>query len=337
MAVKATWSKIGEGEAIQRSSQTLSVVDGVAYIFGGELRPREPVDSSVYRISARENEEIEVFSSGNQDTAPQARVGAASTTLNEKVYVFSGRGGPAMAPIEENGALWVLDTSTKLWIQVQPADPARPFPAGRSYHAMTNDGRDTLFVHAGCPQEGRLRDLWAFNTVERTWRELPPAPAPERGGTSIVFAEGKLYRMNGFDGKTEQGGAVDVFNLEDNVWRTIQFDPDGSMGPAPRSVSCLLSAVVDGKPSLLTMFGERDPSSLGHQGAGKMLEDVWLFDVQSQKWKELKPKGDSPCPRGWFGADVVGSAQVVIHGGLGESNSRLGDIWVLDFDSISQS
>ena len=52
MAVKATWSKICEGELIQRSSQTLTVVDGAAYIFGGELRPREPVDSSVYRIDA---------------------------------------------------------------------------------------------------------------------------------------------------------------------------------------------------------------------------------------------------------------------------------------------
>jgi hypothetical protein len=25
------------------------------------------------------------------------------------------------------------------------------------------------------------------------------------------------------------------------------------------------------------MFGERDPSSLGHAGAGKMLTDVWAF------------------------------------------------------------
>jgi hypothetical protein len=137
--------------------------------------------------------------------------------------------------------------------------------------------------------------------------------------------------MNGFDGKTEQGGALDVFDLKTNSWQTVKFDPDGSHGPGPRSVSCLLSVVVDNQPGLITMFGEHDPSSLGHQGAGKMLDDVWIFDIRSQKWKELKFEGDGekPCPRGWFDADVAGDTELVVHGGLAESNQRLGDVWLL--------
>ncbi|ETI22096.1 hypothetical protein G647_06167 [Cladophialophora carrionii CBS 160.54] len=339
MPPTATWTKICESDALRRSSQTLTVVNGAVYIFGGELRPREPVESSVYRIPKRQDADIDTFLSASADNAPQARVGATSTALHGKIYVFSGRGGVAVAPIEENGAFWVLDTTAKVWSQVLPRDPASPRPAGRSYHAMTNDGQDTIFVHAGCPEKGRLSDLWAFNVVERTWRELPAAPAPDRGGTSIAYTQGKLYRMNGFDGKTEQGGALDVFDPQTNSWQTVGFDADGNQGPGPRSVSCLLSVVVDNQPCLITMFGEHDPSSLGHQGAGKMLDDVWIFAIHSQKWKKLtfEGGGEKPCPRGWFDADVAGETEVVIHGGLAESNQRLGDMWLLDLGVGMQS
>jgi hypothetical protein len=240
-----------------------------------------------------------------------------------------------MAPIEEAGSFWVFDPSGSTWLQVKPADPQRPYPVGRSYHALANDGNDTIFVHAGCPEKGRLSDLWAFNIRTREWRELASAPKPERGGTSIAYAEGKIFRMNGFDGNKEQGGALDVFDPEKNEWSTIAYPADGVSGPSPRSVSCLLSLKILGKSSLVTMFGEHDPSSLGHQGAGKMLEDVWIFDIESQRWAPVSVDGmNMPQGRGWFDADVImdpSRPSIIVHGGLAESNDRLGDVWKLDF------
>jgi hypothetical protein len=266
---------------------------------------------------------------------PQARVGSASTALDGKVHIFSGRGGIAMAPIEEAGSFWVFNPKEKAWYQMTPADSQLPYPTGRSYHALANDGRDTIFLHAGCPEKGRLNDLWAFNTPDRHWRELATAPGPARGGTSIAFANGKLFRMNGFDGKTEQGGTLDVFDPFENAWSTIVYTADGISGPAPRSVSCLLSLNILGGPSLITMFGERDPSILGHQGAGKMLADVWMFDIESSTWTEIRVKDtDKPPARGWFDADVIHDPlhpSIVVHGGLAESNDRLDDVWLLSF------
>jgi hypothetical protein len=49
--VRATWKKLLNDASVQRSSQTLSIVGTDAFVYGGELRPREPVDSAVYRIS----------------------------------------------------------------------------------------------------------------------------------------------------------------------------------------------------------------------------------------------------------------------------------------------
>ncbi|KAF9894849.1 hypothetical protein FE257_004470 [Aspergillus nanangensis] len=212
-----------------------------------------------------------------------------------------------MAPIEESGAFWVFDPYSKIWSELKPNDPQSPYPAGRSFHALTSNGQDTIFLHAGCPEKGRLGDLWAFSIPTRQWRQLTSAPKPERGGTSIAFAEGRIFRMNGFDGNTEQGGSLDVFDPEKNVWDTMSFSADGISGPPARSVSCLLALKVAGRPSLVTMFGEHDPSSLGHQGAGKMLADVWIFDLESEQWAEVKMRdgNDVPQGRGWFDADVV--------------------------------
>lgn len=141
--------------------------------------------------------------------------------------------------------------------------------------------------------------------------------------------------MNGFDGKTEQGGALDVYDPAKDSWASIEFAADGKQGPGARSVAALLPVSVDGAASLLTLFGESDPSSLGHQGAGKMLSDVWMYSLDDGKWAQIVAEGgEVPDGRGWFDADVVkqdGRDCVVVIGGLGGSNDRLDDAWLLTF------
>lgn len=274
-----------------------------------------------------------------EGNAPTPRVGTQTTALNNSLYLFSGRGGIEMKPIEENGGLWRYAPNETRWELVTPADADATYPAGRSYHAITSDRTDTIYIHAGCPESGRLCDFWSFNVTSRTWTQLPEAPAPGRGGTSIAWAAGKVYRMNGFDGSNELGGAVDVFDTSSATWSTIAFAPDGVQGPGARSVSALLAVSAGGKEYLATLFGERDPSALGHAGAGKMLSDVWLFELASQTWLKVEAgdgeEDDKPAGRGWFDADVAqdenGKQAIIVHGGLAADNSRLGDVWRLEF------
>ncbi|QKX64028.1 uncharacterized protein TRUGW13939_11201 [Talaromyces rugulosus] len=332
MAITVKCQKLLDAEILQRSSQVVSVVGNRAYIFGGELRPREPRDNGVHAVPL-DDATASINTQPPASLSPSARVGTASATLNDKIYLFSGRGGVAMAPIEEQGAVWEYDPKTHTWFLIQPSTTkSAAVPAARSYHCMASDGKDTLYLHAGCPESGRLSDLWAFNVPRKEWTELAPAFDPPRGGTSIAFADGKLYRMNGFDGKTEQGGNLDIYTPETNSWDTHIYVPDGTHGPAPRSVGVLLPVSISGRPYLVTLFGERDPSSLGHQGAGKMLSDVWSFDIENKKWEHVNLHGGQvPVARGWFDADVAAANAIIVHGGLGESNNRLGDIWRLEF------
>lgn len=272
-------------------------------------------------------------------TAPIPRVGSPSTTTSDGyIWLFSGRGGIDMKPVEEEGSLWRYNVAANEWISIQPATDA-PYPSGRSYHCIASNGVDKIYIHSGCPEAGRLTDLWVFDIPSRTWTELPSAPPPARGGASIAYLNGKVYRMNGFDGKTELGGAIDVFDTAANSWGTITYKPDGVEGPIKRSVAALLPVVVQDTEFIVTLFGERDPSSLGHAGAGKMLPDVWAWDVKQGTWQQLLASSeDVPEARGWFDAcvfkgrtegAVAQSDVVVVHGGLNEENLRLGDVWKL--------
>jgi len=344
----ARWSRlIDQSPQLQRSSHCVSVADGQLYVFGGELRPREPRDNELFVIDVdvvkgksidggHEASLSDSVGDAHVQTAsvtsdrPSPRVGSTSTSLNGRLYLFSGRGGQAMAPIDEHGGMWEYDLSTRTWTLLSTS--SHSFPPARSYHCAANDSHSIVYIHAGCPENGRLSDLWAFHVRDRIWKQLADAPAPQRGGTSIAFVKGKLYRMNGFDGKTEQGGNLDVYDPNTDAWSTTTYAADGKAGPSARSVAALLPVTVDGEDSLVTLFGEADPSSLGHQGAGKMLGDVWVMNIAKSTWEQVNTHGDVPPPRGWFDADVAtigGESSIVVAGGLADSNERLGDVWVL--------
>lgn len=343
-----TWKLVHRNPLLQRSSQTLSTLGEHALIFGGELQPREPRDNDVQilRIVPRPNSgplqtygNVSNTSAENAAGMPLARVGTASTVVDGKIYYFSGRGGVDMAPINEQGKLWQFcfsDADGVDWHEISPADNSQLVPEPRSYHCMTSDGKTTLYLHAGCPASGRLSDLWAFDVTEKKWKQLASAPGAPRGGTSITFSDGKLYRMGGFDGKHELGGEIDIYDIASDKWSTHTFSPDGNEGPGCRSVGTLLALEVQGKPSLITAFGESDPSALGHAGAGNMLPDAWLWDIETKKWSKIVPDESAkvPQPRGWFAADVVnveGKEGIIVQGGLAEDNQRLDDAWVLSF------
>ncbi len=116
--------------------------------------------------------------------------------------------------------------------------------------------------------------------------------------------------------------------------------------PAPASLG------AEGKHAVALLFfgeGEGAPAELGHDGAGKFLDDLWALVHTSSSsgeatysWLRLAPQlaageKNGPEARGWFAFDsspspASGSAgvRVALQGGLNEGNERLSDAWVLD-------
>jgi N-acetylneuraminic acid mutarotase len=348
-SLTARWKKIAEHEVLKRSSHSVAAIgdeksaDGhELFVFGGELVARQPKDGDVHVFSASQNEprSLNASSSSTSTKTPTPRVGSTMAALQNTLYIFFGRGGPSMAALDEEGAFWTLTPSSKApeWTLLSPQETSH-HPEPRSYHSTTTDVSSQIYIHAGCAASGRLRDFWSFDIDTNAWKQLPDAPGPARGGTSLCFAAGKIWRFGGFDGEKEIGGVLDWYDVGKGEWgESVRFEADGVEGPGARSVAGLVPVSVgngEGKLYLVAVFGEADPSSLGHEGAGKMLGDVWAFDVEGQKWVKvddtISTAGEKPAPRGWFGAAAVGPGRLAVVGGLGEDNERLGDAWVLEF------
>ena len=45
--ISGKWSPVADTLRLRRSSQAVSVIGNTAYVFGGELRSREPIDDKI--------------------------------------------------------------------------------------------------------------------------------------------------------------------------------------------------------------------------------------------------------------------------------------------------
>ena len=330
---KATWERI-DVPPMPRSSHSINVVAGSAYIFGGEIRPREPVDNDMHIITlpfssagadyyavkakaapkqevpqvptviapsddghddskekdlaevplgtpAEESDDVVTGSENIKDgpdpssstdkspahadidrsslgDVPCPRVGHATAVIGNRIFLFGGRGGPDMAPLEEHGRVWVFDTKTHLWSYLDPllpaAGPISPafadkrhfYPAARSYHSAA--GLDQ-------PRDFSTRR----DTKAATWAEWAQGDNPAVGqvannsrdedddgyGTVIVhggcFVEGRANDTWAFDvrsrvwqelpsapGKPRGGTSLGVAG--GRLWRFGGFNGEGEEG-----------------------------------------------------------------------------------------------------------
>ncbi|CCX15236.1 kelch repeat protein-like protein [Pyronema domesticum] len=320
MSLSATFRQLAN--TLPRSSHALALHGNTLIAFAGEEVSRQPVAPDAHFIDIT-NPELS-HTSRTFAASPASRVGAAYASNNGTLYIHGGRGGFQMTCLPEAGTVHVLNLATNTWASVHATGD---HPEERSYHCATADDEGRVYLHAGCAQEAgkRLKDLWRWD--QGTWEKLEDAPGAPRGGTSICAAWGKVYRMGGFDGKSEVGGGVDVFDATEGTWTT----PEQKDAPRATSVACLLPVEAKGKRYLVSVMGEGEPSDKGHEGAGRFHGDVWAYDVEENTWSEVQVKGEKPERRGWFAA-VGDGEKVYVHGGLGENNERLGDAWVLEFE-----
>ncbi|MCJ1355693.1 MAG: hypothetical protein MMC33_005685 [Icmadophila ericetorum] len=406
LPLRAKFQKLATSIPLRRSSHSLSFVRGKAYIFGGEIQPRQPVDNDMHIFtmpvlgpSEADYECVKAQAEMEKEEAPAPRIGHTAAVISDRIYIFGGRGGKEMKPLEEQGRVWEFNTSSRKWKCLEPVQGSL-YPAARSYHSSTStehplavsvpagptesSAYGTVFVHAGCPASGRETDVWAFDVAARTWTPFPNAPEPARGGPCFLFAQNRLYRYGGFDGKVELGGQIDyldiaVSTIDDQSgkgelmvyprtgkWETISF-PQNASAPGNRSVAGMQPiSTGQGRNYLLLFMGERDPSSVGHEGAGKFWDDVWAYQLQSEgktaasikdatrqlfgsdtgesSWAQVEiakstmSDGLQPRPseRGWFASTQyqdLDSCSVLLWGGVNTKNEREGDGWILQVES----
>jgi hypothetical protein len=145
----AVWEPLAS-DTFARSSHTVNVVGRKAILVGGETQPRVPLpDAAVLALSL---DSADGSASHPNDAAqksspkPAARVGAATATVGKDVYLFGGRGGKDMTPLEgPDKGPWKLDTVKNEWELLENKGDE---PVGRSYHTLATDGNvNALYNH----------------------------------------------------------------------------------------------------------------------------------------------------------------------------------------------
>ncbi|KAH9858348.1 galactose oxidase [Lenzites betulinus] len=355
--IKGRWSLLSKASSLARSSHAVSATKtGLLIVYGGELKPRTPVDAGT-------GEDVSPKGSihPQPQSIPEPRVGATTVWHEGSLYMWGGRGGQEMTPFDPHQiGIWktavVVDQGTHSstgsglkWERIAALNEEQA-PSPRSYHtAVAHGGK--LYLHAGCPDSGRLTTLHSFDIKERLWKVLASAPEPGRGGTCLVSAivngtENLLLRYGGFSGQElpATAGSIDVYSIEQDTWWTAQPAPDPSHGsPGPRSVHGFSPFQSPSQTNALAILyhGERDASTLGHAGAGTFWDDAWVLSkepgadiLSGWAWHKVDVgQTDVPEGRGWFApascVDPDGNSRVLLFGGLLSSNTRSDELWEL--------
>lgn len=173
----ARWSLLSRSSSVVRSSHCLSATKaGLLIAYGGELKPRVPVDSENDVKQGVLTGSVHTFDplikksdypngwntvppnlSVQSNIIPVARVGATTVFEDGHLYLWGGRGGVDMAPLAVDqigffrGKLAPVDGATPTpnisWEFVPAANP-EVAPDPRSYHAaVSNQVRETFSLH----------------------------------------------------------------------------------------------------------------------------------------------------------------------------------------------
>lgn len=452
--LRGTWERI-DLPPVPRSSHSLDIISGCAYIFGGEINPREPVDNDMvvirlpyssagadyFKIPARpdttipaptptqdkgkkdgleevasklskskskaktkaedlgeELEEEEGDSDDGDDTedsdevkgetkpaavdkgkgratddklgeVPPPRVGHATAVIGSRIFLYGGRGGPDMKPLDEGGRVWIFDTRTRLWTYLDPVPAVKggsiiPHPAPRSYHSATATDRPRDFAPPP-PTQPQTWQVWALGDISKTG--IPQDPVVGNIAENAIDEEtngyGTLFVHAGCLASGDRTSDLWAFDVHSRMWTELPAAP----GPARSGTSICIS-----KSRIFRFGGYDGQSEIGGQLDFLNLE-VETFDDRVTRgevavrargsWQSISesvPEASSqeipsesvqawPAPRSVSSLESItfggGTEYLVLtmgeaspspegHGGAGKSHN---DVWVFQVPPLGMS
>ncbi|KAL7727635.1 hypothetical protein ACLKA6_014976 [Drosophila palustris] len=219
-------------------------------------------------------------------------------------------------------------------------NPTGPQPRPRHGHRAINIKE--LMVVFGGGNEGIVDELHVYNTVSNQWY-VPVLKGDVPNGCAAYGFVVEGTRMFVFGGMIEYGKySNELYELQATKWEWRKMypeSPDNGLPPCPRLGH---SFTMVGEKIFL-FGGLANESDDPKNNIPKYLNDLYILDtrgVHSHNGKWIIPKtfGDSPPPReshtgiSFMNKDS-GKLSLLVYGGM--SGCRLGDLWLLDTDSMT--
>uniref|UniRef100_A0A6B2LAG0 Uncharacterized protein n=1 Tax=Arcella intermedia TaxID=1963864 RepID=A0A6B2LAG0_9EUKA len=188
-------------------------------------------------------------------------------------------------------------------------------------HVIIWTGGRTSSNNAG--RRSYLNDSWSYHLLDGKWQPLEcKGSYPRRHNHSGVLYQGKLYIFGGqVDGEAYSN---QIYTLDCSTYLWQELTPLGPCPSARHGHSCLLYG------DYMLLFGGRDGRNNPHFG-----NDLWIFNLQNNSWKELKVSGNAPCGRYFHGMALLGDLLFVFGGFYWDGRERyLNDLHSVDLSPL---
>ncbi|KAK4138094.1 hypothetical protein BT67DRAFT_416154 [Trichocladium antarcticum] len=252
--------------------------------------------------------------------------------------------------------VWAFDVRSRTWQRLPDAPgPGAGLSSGGGGRLVLSGSR--LYRYGGV-EEGDGGDGGDDGVGRLDFLELGVAVVDDqvtRGAEAMLCVRGGGGWQSLVQGR-EDVGYKEVDNAATPVLQRAE-----ERWPGRRTVAGFEAVTVGrGREYLVLMFGEREEAS---SGAGRFWDDVWAFQAPSDgmslasvadtafsamgkksgegRWQKVEmgpfddeddASADGPGPRGWVATATMGDLEengIVVWGGLGEGDQRLGDGWIL--------
>jgi len=233
----------------------------------------------VVRVIRSDSESASRFETPGEDywayaeRMPHRRSYTASAELDGKVYVATGMVGNSGKPLD---LVERFDARKNEWASL----PTLPEAFSAAAAASLN-GR--IWVVGGNSEETSGRQVYSYAVGKAQWVSEAPLPVP-RTNLAVVALGGKLYATGGLD-PVEATRTVFVYDPRAKRWSRA--------APLPYALHAHAAVVFRGE---LWVLG-------GRLRSGKVVSDVWIYDVKKNTWRAGPAL---PEPLETLGAAVTG-------------------------------
>ena len=302
--------------------------DGRLLVFGGELRDSHlggmanGGDTWIYDLRAQTWEQVM-----GEGPPPRCHIGIATNPDHSMVFLQGGWFNPG--PDEDEVVYidtWLFDPATKRWSE-QPR--SREDNLNSDVQPVFDEARG-LFVYAAATS------LWTFDPSVGVLEWQPDLP---------IYVEGskEVYRglpgeaMTWYDTKYKLiarfGGYVDSKQVDKELQdKMFLYFPARNLlvrrqfegrGPAPRTRGAI---AYDTKRQRVMLFG----GILG--GLDERIDDLWTYDVEANRWTELRAANRPGQRGGYFGmAYDAASDTFVVPFGRQDKETFPDEVWRLEW------
>lgn len=219
---------------------------------------------------------------------------AAAVVGGRYVVVFGGWDCSAATPLT---ALAVLDLSTVSWIIMSDQKTASKGDVPTS-QSSSHRGGDLMLAN-GPPARGQ-----------------PSLAAYTDASTLLLFG--------GWDGQQRFN---DLWSLDVDTWQWKLLQPAGASPPPRADHSGVMWRYCDCGhwKDILVVFGGSTVDGL--------LNDVWLYDVDTATWRQAHCGGQQPTPRSSHAAAIIKGCMLISGGRTADSLAN--DLWTLDLTTLT--